>query len=198
MREIVLDIESTGFLTSEGHRILEVTAVEIKGHKLTGRELHVLVNPERDIPADSTRVHGITNEKVADKPFFATIAKDLKDFIGDSSIIITCRTKEGDYVLDVAFLNMEMKKAGFAPFKDEQWVNVRRWSEAMFGEENASLDKVLDHYNIDRSERDRDGHSSTLDAQLLAAVYPKLLADYKKFSAKQKKPNTHHKLNPNP
>ncbi len=195
-REIVLDIEATGFLTEEGHRIVEVTAVEIKGRKLTGRELHVLVNPDRDIPADSTRVHGITNKKVADKPFFAAIAKELRDFIGDSPIIITCRTKENNYVLDVAFLNMEMKMAGFAPYKDSQWVNVRRWSEAMFGDDNASLDRVLDHYKIDRSERDKKGHSATLDARLLAVVYPKLLADYRKFVEKQKKPDVIHRIKP--
>ena len=180
LREIVLDTESTGLLTKEGHRLVSITAVEMIDHKLTGREFEVIINPERDIPAETTKIHGITNAMVAGKPVFATIAKDLKEFIGDSPIIITCRTV-GDYTLDIAFLDMEMKKAGVAPFKAEQWVNVRRWSEAMFGNDHASLDKMLDHYKIDRAERDKDGHSATLDSRLLAAVYPKLLADYKKF-----------------
>ena len=183
-RTIVLDIETTGLHTKDGHRILEVTAVEMKGSMTTGREFHVIVNPERDIPPEVIKIHGITQEKVADKPFFASIAKELRDFIGNSPIIITCRTIDG-YTLDIEFLNMEMKNAGFPSFKDEQWVNVRRWSEVMFGNDKATLDKVLDRYRIDRSERDRNGHSATLDARLLAAVYPKLLEDYSKFVLKQ-------------
>jgi len=195
-REIVLDIETTGLFTDEGHRILEVTAVEMAGRKPTGIELHVMVNPERDIPAEVSKIHGITNDKVADKPFFAQIAKELRDFIGDSPIIITCRTGANgkpNYTLDIAFMNMEMEKAGLPPFKDEQWINVRRWSEAMFGNDKASLDKVLDRYKIDRSERDANGHGSTLDARLLAEVYPKLLNDYMKFSEKQKPFNSNSK-----
>ncbi|MCE9507132.1 MAG: DNA polymerase III subunit epsilon [Alphaproteobacteria bacterium] len=190
-RKIILDIETTGLFTADGHRILEVTAIEMIDSDLTGLECHVLVNPERDIPAEVSKIHGITNEKVADKPFFAAIAQELREFIGDSQIIITCRTEADGYVLDKAFLNMEMERAGFPPFKDEQWVNVRLWSEAMFGNANAKLDKVLDYYQIDRSERDANGHGSTLDARLLAKVYPKLLEDYMKFIEGQglSKPN---------
>jgi len=195
-REIVLDIETTGLFTKDGHRILEVTAVEMIDRKPTGRELHVLVNPDRDIPPDNSKIHGITNEKVADKPFFAAVAKGLRDFIGDSPIIITCRTEADGYVLDKEFLDMEMKNAGFPPFRDEQWVNVRRWSEAMFGNANARLDKVLDHYKIDRSERDKNGHGSTLDARLLAEVYPKLLMDYAKFIESQASSKPDSKITP--
>ncbi len=184
MREVVLDTEATGLLTAEGHRLVSVTAVEMVDRKLTGREFEVIINPGRDIPAETTKIHGITDEMVKDKPLFAAIAKDLKKFIGDDPIIITCRTVDG-LTLDVDFLDMEMKKAGLAPFKPEQWVNVRRWSEAMFGSDNARLDKVLDRYKIDRSERDKEGHSATLDARLLAAAYPLLLADYTKFKKPQ-------------
>jgi DNA polymerase-3 subunit epsilon len=188
LREIVLDTEATGFLTAEGHRLVSVTAVEMIDRKLTGREFEVIINPERDIPAETVKIHGITNQAVADKPVFAAIAKSLKEFVGDAPIIITCRTVDG-VTLDIDFLDMEMKKAGLAPFKAEQWVNVRRWSEAMFGHDNARLDQVLDHYKIDRSARDKNGHSATLDARLLAAVYPLLLADYEKFkSALKTKP----------
>lgn len=183
-RKVVLDTETTGLFTKDGHRILEVTAVEIIKGVATGRELHVLVNPERDIPAETTKIHGITNEMVADKPLFAGIAEELKAFIGNSPIIITCRTGDDGYTLDIAMLDMELEKAGFSPFKDEQWVNVRRWSEAMFGTAEASLDKILDRYGIDRSERVKNGHGATLDARLLSDVYPKLLEDYTKFTQK--------------
>ncbi len=191
MREIVLDTETTGFLVADGHRLVSVTAIELVDRKPTGKEFSVIVNPGRDIPAATTKIHGITDEMVKDKPAFPAVAKELQDFIGASPIIITCYTMKdhdgGDYVLDIDMLNMEMEKAGLAPFPARQWVNVRRWAEAMFGSDQAHLDNILDRYKIDRSQRDREGHSATLDAQLLAAAYPKLLADYNKFK-KQHKP----------
>ena len=171
-------------LVVEGHRLISVTAIEMVDHKPTGKSFEVILNPGCDIPVDSAKVHGITNEVAADKPAFSAIAKELKEFVGTSPIIITCRTING-LTLDKEFLDMEMKRAGLSPFSDKQWVNVRRWAETMFGKDNASLDKMLDHYKIDRSARDRAGHSATLDAHLLAAVYPLLLADYNKFK------NTH-------
>src|SRR4051812_14267928 len=108
LREIVLDTESTGLLIADGHRLVSVTAVEMVDRKLTGREFEVIINPERDISADNSKIHGITNEIVADKPIFAAIAKELKEFIGDAPIIITCRTSNG-LTLDIEFLKMEME-----------------------------------------------------------------------------------------
>lgn len=195
-RKIALDIETTGLYTKDGHRITEVTALELKDGKPTGKEFSVMVNPERDIPAIITEICGITNEDVADKPFFASVAKELREFIGESPIIITCRTDKDGYTLDIAFLNMEMEKAGLPPFKAEQWVNVRRWSEMMFGNENATLDKVLDHYQVSRVERDQDGHGATLDARLLAEVYPRLLSDYTRFIEENKPAVKNPKSNP--
>lgn len=186
LREVVLDTESTGLLTADGHRLVEVTAVEMIDRKLTGREFHVILNPERDIPEETAKIHGITNAMVQDKPVFAAIAKDLKAFIGDDQIIITCRTYPDSGTLDINFLDMEMIRAGETPFKPEQWTNVRRWGEAMFGPDDATLDKMLDHYKIDRSERDKNGHSATLDSRLLAVIYPRLLADYAAFKAAQR------------
>lgn len=196
-REIILDIETTGLFTRDGHRIVEVAAVEMRGRKATGREFHALVNPERDIPADIVKIHGISNDKVRDAPKFADIAAQLRDFVGSDPIVITCRTKD-DYTLDIAFLNMEMEKAGVAKFREDQWVNVRRWSETMFGEKAATLDKVLDKYGVSRKERDDQGHSAILDARLLSEVYPRLFKDFITFTeekavaaakAEAKKPN---------
>jgi len=203
LREIVLDTETTGLYVHEGHRVTEVAAIELIDGTPSGKSFHSYLNPERDVPEKVLNgsgewvkhPSGLTNELLSDKPLFAAIARELKDFIGNSSIVITCRTNPDGYTLDVAFLNMEMENAGLPPFRDDQWINVRRWSEIMFGDSRASLDTVLDHYKVDRSERDRHGHGALLDAQLLAEAYPKLLNDYMRF-AKKKVPNLNSKISP--
>lgn len=184
-RVVIIDTEATGLLIEDGHRFVEVAAIEMVDGKLTGQVFHTLINPDRDIPDEVVKIHGITNEMVADKPFFAAIAKELRDFIGDAPIVITCRTGKDGYVLDRDMMAMEMKGAGLPPFPDTQWLNVRLWSEAMFGNDEARLDRILDRYNIDRSERDKKGHSAILDAQLLAEVYLRLKADYQAFLSQQ-------------
>jgi len=176
-REIVLDVETTGLFTAEGHRMVEIAAVEMMGQRPTGREFYALINPGRDIPEDNSKIHGITNEAVKDKPLFAEVAAELRQFIGDSTVVITCRTKD-EYTLDIAFMNAELQEAGQPKIPEDQWVNVRRWSETMFGEKAATLDKVLDRYGVSRKERDENGHGALLDARLLSEVYPKLLKDY--------------------
>jgi DNA polymerase-3 subunit epsilon len=185
LREIVLDTETTGLYTKDGHRVIEVAAVELINGKPSGVEFHVLINPERDIPDEVVQIHHITNEKVKDAPIFAGIAKQLRDFIGDSNVIITCRTGGDGYTLDIDMLKMEMTKAGQPAIPDSQWVNVRRWSEVLFGQDGARLDKLLDHYKISREERDAKGHSAILDTRLLAAAYPMLLKDYMKHIKNQ-------------
>jgi DNA polymerase III subunit epsilon len=181
-RELVLDTESTGLLVSDGHRMVEIALVEMVNRRPTGRELHVLINPDRDIPAEVVKIHGITNEAVKDAPKFSEVAKEIRDFIGNDPLVITCRSNADGYTLDVDLLNHELKKAGQPEVPQSQWINVRRWSEAMFGDKLATLDKVLDRYGISRKERDENGHGALLDARLLSEAYPKLLRDYINFS----------------
>ena len=181
-RELVLDTESTGLLLADGHRLVEVALVEMINRKPTGRELHVLINPDRDIPAEVVKIHGINNEKVKDAPKFEDLAKEIRDFIGNDPVVITCRTNKDGYTLDIDMLNFELTKAGETEVPLAQWINVRRWSEAMFGDKAATLDKVLDRYGISRKERDENGHGALLDARLLAEAYPQLLKDYMNFS----------------
>lgn len=182
MRAIILDIETTGLFVKEGHRITEIGMVEWKDGAPSGKTYHSYVNPERDVPEFITKLTGLTEKFLSDKPTFNMIARDIREFVGDAPVIITCRTKDG-YTLDIAFMNAELKKAGIDIIEDKQWLNVRRWGEEMFGHDQASLDKMLDRYKIDRSIRDKNGHGALLDAQLLAQVFPKLQADYKRFCA---------------
>ncbi|HYD18339.1 MAG TPA: exonuclease domain-containing protein [Patescibacteria group bacterium] len=181
-RELVLDVESTGLFVSEGHRIVEVAIVELINKKPTGRELHVYINPDRHIPDEVVKIHGIDDARVANEPKFAGLARALRDFIGDDQVIITCRTTN-DYTLDIAMMNMEFQKAGVKTVPETQWTNVRRWSEQMFGDKAATLDKVLDKYGVSRKERDDNGHGALLDARLLAAIYPVLKKDWEKHKA---------------
>ncbi|MGM0422233.1 MAG: exonuclease domain-containing protein [Pseudomonadota bacterium] len=185
MRSLVLDIETTGLFVKDGHRITEIGIVELWNNKPTGKTLHLYFNPERDVPPEITDLTGLTEEFLADKPKFNQHAEEIRDFIGDDPIIITCRQHD-DYTLDIAFLAAELEKSAVdRPIPDKQWQNVRPWSEKMFGYEGAKLDNVLDHYGVDRSERINKGHSALLDALLLAKIYPRLLADYRKFQHAQ-------------
>lgn len=185
MREIVLDIESTGFRTDEGHRMVEIGMVELKDGKATGKTFHAYFNPDRDMPKEAFDVHGLSSDFLSKQPIFAESAEDIRNFIGDSAIIITCWDMDG-YVLDVEFLKDELERVGVKPPKAEQWINVRKWSEEMYGHKKASLNLILDRFKVDRTERDDKGHGALLDAQLLAEVYPKLKPAW--FEYIQKKP----------
>ena len=214
-RQVVLDTETTGIvhidpktgkhieieydrvtglpspkITEEGvSRIVSIGLLEMVDGKLTGKSLYKVVNPEMTMSDFIISIHGITNEAAAKEPVFSAYAKEIRDFIGNSQVIITCRAPSDDFTLDIALLNMEMEKAGQPQIPADQWLNVRRWSEEMFGDKAAKLDAVLDHYGISREQRIDDGHGSLLDAQLLAEVYPKLRDDYEAFSKKAKPAN---------
>ena len=192
-RSIVLDIETTGLYVNEGHRMTEIGLIELIDNKPTGKTLHFYLNPERDIPEFITKLTGLTEGFLSDKPLFAEVAQEVRDFIADSPIIITCRHDEKTgYTLDIAFLSHEFEAAGITDaIPETQWINIRKWSEEMFGHDEAKLDKILDRYQIDRTERDENGHGALLDADLLAKAYPKVLKDYTKFKAGQRpKPKT--------
>lgn len=180
-RVVILDTETTGLDLAGGDRIISVGMVEMIGDTRTGRTLHAIVNPGRDSHPAALAVHRMTPEFLADFPAFADEAQAIRDFIGDSRIIITCRTTEKDgksYTLDEAMLTAEFARAGVTPPLPSQWINVRRWSEELYGQNGARLDAVLDRYGINRGERDTNGHGALLDAELLAAAYPRLKREY--------------------
>ena len=109
MREIVMDTETTGFEPKEGHRIVEIGGVELVNHVATGRVYHQYINPERDMPEDAFRVHGLGNDFLRDKPVFAAIAGEFVAFVGDAKLVIH------NAEFDMKFINAELAKLGRPP-----------------------------------------------------------------------------------
>jgi DNA polymerase-3 subunit epsilon len=166
MREIVLDTETTGLDPANGHRVLEIGAVEIVHQSLTGNVFHVLINPERDVPEEAARVHGHTAAVLKDKPVFAKIVDDFLSFIGDSNLVIH------NAEFDVRFVNAELAKLGLAAIAMDRVVDTLAIARKKHPGQPNSLDALCDRYRIDRSRRVR--HGALLDAEILVEVYCEL------------------------
>ena len=166
MREIVLDTETTGLNPEEGHRVLEIGAVEIVHQAVTGRVFHRLINPERDIPEDAARVHGHTIATLKDKSVFANIVDEFLAFIGDSALVIH------NAEFDMRFLNAELAKLGREPIGMERVVDTLALARRKHPGQPNSLDALCDRYRIDRSRRVR--HGALLDAEILVEIYCEL------------------------
>ncbi|HEY6735794.1 MAG TPA: DNA polymerase III subunit epsilon [Roseiarcus sp.] len=166
MREIVLDTETTGLDPADGHRVLEIGAVEIVHQSLTGKVFHTLINPERDVPQDAVRVHGHNSEVLKDKPVFASIVDDFLAFIGDAKLVIH------NAEFDVRFMNAELARLGLATIAMDRVVDTLALARKKHPGAPASLDALCDRYRIDRSRRVR--HGALLDAEILVEVYCEL------------------------
>jgi DNA polymerase III subunit epsilon len=167
MREVVLDTETTGLDPADGHRVLEIGAVEIVHQSLTGKSFHVLINPERDVPQDAVRVHGHDAAVLRDKPVFASIVDDFLAFVGDSNLII----HNADF--DVRFVNAELARLGRATISMDRVVDTLTIARKKHPGQPNSLDALCDRYRIDRSRRVR--HGALLDAEILVEVYCELM-----------------------
>ncbi|MBC8791877.1 MAG: DNA polymerase III subunit epsilon [Tagaea sp. CACIAM 22H2] len=166
MREIVLDTETTGLDPSK-NRIVEIGAIELMNHVPTGRHFHKYINPEMDIPAEATNVHGITNERVAKEPVFAEIAAEFIDFAGDAKFVIH------NAEFDMGFLNAEFARLGFEKMPMSRAVDTVRMARQKFPGAPASLDALCKRFGIDNTHRTL--HGALLDADLLAKVYLELI-----------------------
>jgi DNA polymerase III subunit epsilon len=166
MREIVLDTETTGLDPADGHRVLEIGAVEIVHQSLTGNVFHVLINPERDVPEEAARVHGHTAVVLKDKPVFAKIVDDFLAFIGDSNLVIH------NAEFDVRFMNAELARLGLATINMDRVVDTLALARKKHPGQPNSLDALCDRYRVDRSRRVR--HGALLDAEILVEVYCEL------------------------
>jgi len=165
MRQIVLDTETTGLNPRSGDRIIEVGCVEIVNRRLTGNNFHTYINPERDSEEGALAVHGLTTEFLSDKPKFAEIADELRDYERGAEIIIH------NAPFDLAFLDAEFDRLGlprFAEHVDSITDTLVQAKEMHPGKRN-SLDALCDRYGISNAHRAL--HGALLDAELLAEVY---------------------------
>jgi DNA polymerase-3 subunit epsilon len=167
MREIVLDTETTGLNPFDGHRIVEIGAVELWHQVPTGRTYHQYINPERDMPEDAFNVHGISSEFLADKPVFRAIAQAFMDFVEDSKLVIHNAS------FDMRFLNAELEWAGLRTLPADQAIDTLEIARRRFPGSPASLDALCRRFGIDNSMRER--HGALLDSEILADVYLELI-----------------------
>ena len=166
MREIVLDTETTGFDPKTGDRLIEVGCIEIMDLLPTGRTYHTLVNPDRLIPPDAIRVHGITDDKVKDAPRFADIVRDLSDFIGDAPVIAH------NAQFDRNFIDFEYSRIAHPLIDGSRWIDTLQLAQKKFPGMPNSLDALCKRFKV--SLADRTFHGALIDARLLAEVYLEL------------------------
>jgi DNA polymerase-3 subunit epsilon len=165
MRQIVLDTETTGLSAEAGDRIIEIGCVELLNRKLTGRNFHYYLNPERESHEDALKVHGITNEFLQDKPKFAFIVDEFIDYIRDADIIIHNAS------FDIGFLNKELELVGKPAFKDHvgKVLDTLAMAKEIYPGKRNSLDALCDRLGVSNAARTL--HGALLDAELLADVY---------------------------
>jgi len=166
MRQIVLDTETTGLDPSQGHRVIEIGAVEIENRRLTGRHYHVYLNPDREIDEGALQVHGISTEFLADKPRFPQIFSEFLDFIRGAELVIH------NAPFDVGFLNNELVLTGRKLLEQESGCTVTDtlvMARKKHPGQRNSLDALCKRYEVDNSQRDL--HGALLDAEILADVY---------------------------
>ena len=167
MREIVLDTETTGISLRDGHRIIEIGALELIHHLPTGRKLHLYINPERDIDAGAFAVHGITTEFLSDKPVFADIVDEFLNFISTDVLVIHNAS------FDMGFINAELTRLDYTNLSISQSIDTLLLARKKFPGAQANLDALCRRFKIDNTHRDL--HGALLDADLLASVYIELL-----------------------
>jgi DNA polymerase-3 subunit epsilon len=166
IREIVLDTETTGLSPAGGDRLVEIGCVELINHIPSGKNYHVYINPERSMPEEAFRVHGLSEEFLSDKPVFKTLAEEFRTFIDGATLIIH------NAPFDMGFLNAELEWAGMPRLTNEVIDTVMLARQKHPGA-RVSLDALCKHYGIDNSRRTL--HGALLDSEILAEVYLELI-----------------------
>jgi DNA polymerase-3 subunit epsilon len=172
MREIVLDTETTGFDPSDGHRVIEIGCVELMDHLPTGRTYQVYLNPDRDVPLEAQKVHGITSEFLQDKARFADVVEELLEFLGDAPLVIHNAS------FDIKFLNSELHRQSRKPLPLARAIDTIEIAKSKIPGARYSLDELCKRFSIDLSSRTL--HGALLDADLTAQLYLELLGGRQK------------------
>jgi DNA polymerase-3 subunit epsilon len=167
MRQVVLDTETTGLDPLTGDRVIEIAAVELVNLLPTGAVFHRLVDPERDIPAEATRIHGFTSGDLAGKPRFAEIIDELVAFLGDAPIIAH------NAPFDFGFLDAEFRRCAARPIDRSRMIDSLALAKQRFPGMPNSLDALCRRLGVDNSMR--TAHNAILDCRLLAEVYLELM-----------------------
>lgn len=165
-REIILDTETTGLDPASGHRVVEIGCVEIIGGIRSGKFFHSYLNPERDVPDEVVRVHGLTTQFLQDKPIFAEKVEEFLEFIAEDMLVIH------NAAFDMRFVNAELTRLGFPALPSSRAIDTVLLARQKFPGAPASLDALCKRFEIDLSARDK--HGALLDAELLAEVYLEL------------------------
>ena len=166
MKQIILDIETTGLKAERGDRVVEIACIEIRGHSISDNTFHTYVNPQRKMPEEARRIHGLSDDFLRDKPEFPRIAEELIAFIKGSKLLIH------NAPFDIGFLIQEFKLAGLGDFRqvcDCKVVDTLETARELHPGQRNSLDALCDRYRIDHSAREK--HDAMTDCRLLAAVY---------------------------
>lgn len=165
MRQIFLDTETTGLNAESGDRVIEIGCVEMLNRRLSGRNLHFYLNPERPSHEDAVKVHGLTDEFLADKPLFAAVADELMAYLAGAEILIH------NAAFDVGFLNAELRRLGRPAFESQVGgiTDTLLMAREMFPGKSNSLDALCKRLEVDNASRSL--HGALLDAGLLAEVY---------------------------
>lgn len=168
MRQIFLDTETTGLSPETGDRIIEIGCIEMVNRRLSGDKRHWYLNPERPSSEEAVKVHGLTDEFLADKPKFAEIVDDLLDWLGGAEIVIH------NAAFDLNFLNHELARVGRGRFVDHVGgvVDSLLMARDLFPGKRNSLDALCQRLEVDNSNRTL--HGALLDAGLLAEVYVRM------------------------
>lgn len=168
VREIVFDTETTGFKPEDGERLVEIGAVELINHIPTGVHFHRFINPQREVPEEAFKVHGLSYEFLKEYPVFSEVIDDFLEFIGDDSMLVAHNAS-----FDMNFLNYELAKINRPKIKQERVIDTLEMARMLFPGARASLDALCKRFNIDTSDRTK--HGALIDSELLAKVYLELI-----------------------
>lgn len=167
MREIVVDTETTGLDPADGHRIIEIGCVELVDHVPTGLTLQRYLNPERDVPVEALRIHGISDHFLSSMPLFSAIADELLGFFGDAPLVMH------NAGFDLRFINAELFRLARTPIPAARTIDTIEIAKARIPGARYSLDELCRRFGIDLASRVK--HGALLDAQLTARVYLELV-----------------------